>query len=327
LSKSEIVSVNQDFDKILLKGKGLFVFSDPGGAKPILSIAKFNLKNLSDCLIISDRLYPFYKEFDLEVENISQSVEEYIDNFQPDFIFTGTSYSSKIELGFLKLAKERKIFSYAYVDHNTSIVERFQIGDQFYFPDKILLKDIHAYDIAVDNGISKKKLMIIGNPFLRFIKKWTPKIDKEEFLSSVGIRNEGKVIVVYAPDPLTNIDWDEKFGFNEIEPTRIVNEVALELKKEYIFIFKPHPNQDLNLISQDIICNMLVADKMADSNLLIYFSDIVIGFFSNFLIEALEFDKKVIRFLPNGIINDPFSQNSNMNIIYTKKNLLYEIVN
>lgn len=321
------MSVVQDGDRILLKGKGLFVFSDPGGAKPILSIAKFNLKNLSDCLIISDRLYPFYKDFDLEIENISQSIEKYIDNFRPDFIFTGTSYSSKIELDFLKSAKERKIFSYSYVDHNTSIVERFEMGGHFYFPDKILLKDVNAYEIAVDNGVPEEKLMIIGNPFLCFIKNWTPKIDKEEFLASIGMKNEGKTIVVYAPDPLTNVDWVNKFGFNEVEPTRIVNEVALELKKEYIFIFKPHPNQDLNVIPQDLINNMVVVDKLADSNLLIYFSKIVIGFFSNFLIEALEFDKKVIRFLPNGIINDPLRENTNMNIVYTKKNLLYEIVN
>ena len=46
-----------------LKGKGLFVFSDPGGAKPILSYVALN--KISNYFIISDRVYNFYTDFGL----------------------------------------------------------------------------------------------------------------------------------------------------------------------------------------------------------------------------------------------------------------------
>ena len=49
-----------------LKGKGIFVFSDPGGAKPIMALIKLNrLKNYK---VFSDREYSFFKDFNLKVE-------------------------------------------------------------------------------------------------------------------------------------------------------------------------------------------------------------------------------------------------------------------
>ena len=81
-----------------LVGRGLFVFSDPGGAKPILSYATLN-DSLSDVLIISDRKYSFFNDFQISVNFYNNdSIAEIIDKFKPSFIFTGTSYTSKIEI-------------------------------------------------------------------------------------------------------------------------------------------------------------------------------------------------------------------------------------
>ena len=52
---------------------------------------------------------------------------------------------------------------------------------------------------------------------------------------------------------------------------------------------------------------MFIVPKGSDINTLIYYSDVVIGFFSNFLIEATIMRKPVIRFFPKEISNDPFS--------------------
>ena len=94
-----------------LKNKrGLFVFSDPGGAKPILGLITLIKKELKNYRIVSDRTYSFFKEFNLEVNK--PNIHDDIDNFNPDFIFTGTSYTSKIELEYIEKSKIKNIVSY-----------------------------------------------------------------------------------------------------------------------------------------------------------------------------------------------------------------------
>ena len=50
----------------IFKKKTLFIFSDPGGAKPILSFIKLN--NLKNFEVISDRNYKFYDLFKLKIK-------------------------------------------------------------------------------------------------------------------------------------------------------------------------------------------------------------------------------------------------------------------
>ena len=88
------------FDKNKLNGKGLFVFSDPGGAKPLLALVTLIKNNLNDYRIISDRKYDFYDEFGLNV-HVPNILSDF-DNFKPDFLFTGTSYTSKLELKYIE---------------------------------------------------------------------------------------------------------------------------------------------------------------------------------------------------------------------------------
>ena len=101
-----------------IKGKGLFVFSDPGGAKPILSFI-FN-KKVKNYMVVSDRKYNFFSDFNINVETYDLNKEnEIINEYNPDYIFTGTSYTSKIELKFISLAKKLNISTYSFIDHYT----------------------------------------------------------------------------------------------------------------------------------------------------------------------------------------------------------------
>ena len=106
-----------------LKGKIIFVFSDPGGAKPLLSLAEENWNN--ELLVISDRDYPFYKDFRSVVKIIDQDIDSVINFFQPTLIFTGTSYTSDIEKKFIISSIERNIKCLSFVDHWTNVVQRF----------------------------------------------------------------------------------------------------------------------------------------------------------------------------------------------------------
>jgi hypothetical protein len=106
------------------KGKIVFVFSDPGGAKPCLALIEES--NLTNAIAISDREHSFYKDFNTPVKILTQGFEDFMDALKPELIFTATSYRSDIEQQFIKIALKRSIACYSFIDHWTSILKRFE---------------------------------------------------------------------------------------------------------------------------------------------------------------------------------------------------------
>src|SRR5215471_14868261 len=98
-----------------LQRRGLFVFSDPAGAKAVLALAKQKEPFLDDYKLISDREYMFVKEFKLRVPVTKERAEELIHSFKPSFVFTSTSYTSKLELNYLRAAKQAGVMRYSFV--------------------------------------------------------------------------------------------------------------------------------------------------------------------------------------------------------------------
>lgn len=304
-----------------LKGKGLFVFSDPGGAKPVLALV-LSLKNkLTDFKVISNREYSFYNEFGIHVDKPLPYPEEDISAFSPDFIFTGTSYTSKIELGYIKAGTGQGIPVYAFVDHWTNIRERFSDNGAEILPDKICLIDERAKTIAEGQGINESMILVSGNPFQDYLRSWKPVQKKEEFFRSNNIDHNDKKIIVFAPDPLSNVDGISKFGFDEVQVSKELSEIIEDTSDKFIFIFKPHPNQDLSKLDSKFLKTVIVAPPGIENNSLIYHSDIILGFFSSYLLEAEIMNKKVLRYLPEGYKNDPF-QDNNIGAIVNRKTLV-----
>ena len=98
---------------------------------------------------------------------------------------------------------------------------------------------------------------------------------------------------------------------------KTVNEIFLnnllvdEITSKFNIIIKLHPVQNTKII-QDIIDkntlnkNILFLSDNKYLNSLIYFSDIIVGVFSNMLIEANLLGKNIIRFFPdNNRYKDP----------------------
>ncbi|MDL2143321.1 CDP-glycerol glycerophosphotransferase family protein [Flavobacterium tructae] len=295
-----------------LKGKIFIVFSDPGGAKPCLAIG--DTIEAENICIVSDRNYPFYTQFSSNV-NVIQSEEDlefFIDQFNPDVIFTGTSYTSIIEKKALKIAKEKSIVSFSFVDHWTSIADRFRTDDGiFNFPNEVWVLDERAKEIAIKDGISEDKIIISGNPYHYWLKNWKPDIDREIFFNNLKLDSTKKYIL-FAPDPLSNIDGLQKYGFDEYTASRniveCVNNAAPEFKKRYHFLVKMHPNQSSKELLEifEMTNNFTVLPLDIDTNQSIYFSDIIIGFFSSLLIEANIMNKLILRFLEKKLLDDPF---------------------
>lgn len=306
-----------------LDGRGLFVFSDPGGAKPILSYATLNY-SLSDVLVISDRKYPFFNDFKCTVIFYNnESIEEIIDNYKPSFIFTGTSYTSKIEIKFIKIAKKLGILTYSFIDHYTSFIERFDLEGEAVYPDFICLIDDDAKSILIQNKIDVSAI-VTGNYFHEYLKIWKPVISKNELLKEIGIQLNNKKLCVYGPDPLSNKVKINEFDFDELEATSQLSKIAEQLKETHLFVLNPHPNQNVEKISMVCGNHIFLIAHPIDVNTLIYYADVVIGFFSNFLVEAKILNKPVLRFFINRKMKDPFEQTNIGKVVYPE-NIISEL--
>jgi len=290
-----------------LNGSVMFVFSDPGGAKPCLSLIEEN--QLVNVMAISDREYSFYKDFKTNVNIINCGFEQITDTFKPDLIITGTSYTSSIERQFIKIARKKKIPCYSFVDHWTNISKRFLDEENYLIlPDKIWVIDERAELIALAEGVDRSKIVVSGNPYHDWLRQWKPDIEKSDFLNNLGLNNEKLKILVYAPDPLTNISGHDIYGFDELSATTIISELLDNYHQElknWLFLVKCHPNQNRKKLSEVISDRFFILPDDVDTNTTIYYADVVMGFFSSFLIEASIMNKPVIRFLPKEVINDP----------------------
>lgn len=307
----------------ILNGNIIFVFSDPGGAKPCLSLIELN--NIVTAVAVSDRSYPFYNDFQTQVKLIKGNYVKFIDNICPDLIFTGTSYTSNIEQQFIKIALDKNIPCYSYVDHWTSISNRFRDSEgNMILPDKIWVIDERAKKIALEEGIEESKLVISGNPYHDWLRDWRPNLTKEEFLSEINFKNESQKLLVYAPDPLSNINGKDIYGFDELSATSTIIDLFECFQNElqdWSILVKLHPNQNKLRLLEIISDRIFILPDDVDANTTIYYSDAVLGFFSSFLIEASVMNKPVIRFLEKSIKNDPIAE-LNIGCISNKSNFV-----
>ena len=289
-----------------LTGKGLFVFSDPGGTKPILSFIKLNTQ-LKEYLVISDRVYTFFSDFGITVTAYAENSEESVlATFKPDFVFTGTSYTSQVENKFIREAKRQHITTYAFIDHYTSFVERFQLNDAIVYPDHICVLDDNARMIAEEKRMDAD-IIVTGNYYHVFLENWKPSISKNDFLKTLGLELDGRKLCVYGPDPLSNREKRKEIDFDEIEATAVLSKVAHQLNHRIRFVLNPHPNQKIERLLPVTGTDIFVVQQPVHVNTLLYYADVVVGFYSNFLIEATILKKPVIRFFLNTEMDDPLA--------------------
>ncbi|MCE7995978.1 MAG: hypothetical protein HEP71_28620 [Roseivirga sp.] len=290
-----------------LVGRGLFVFSDPGGAKAILAYVKIN--QLTDYLIVSDRQYDFFEDFGLEV--LKASAEDAVaiaDGFKPDYLLTGTSYTSRIELGFIKTINQRKITTAAFIDHYTRFQDRFEMSGEMIYPHQIGVIDEKARGIAHENSLTKhSQIVVTGNFYHQFLEEWTPAISKAELYDQLGL-DIGKKLVVFAPEPLSNVENARGvFGFDEIETTSGLIDSLSTVSDGINLVLTAHPNQNITLLHPIIEGRLTLNNGRVGVNELIHYADMVIGMFSNFLIEAIAMNRPVLRYFCKPVLHDPLS--------------------
>ena len=291
-----------------LKGRGLFIFSDPGGAKPLLAFIKLRPEQIN-YLVVSDRKYDFFSDFNIPVASYtSESANEVIKEFEPDYIFTGTSYTSKIELNFILAAKRFNIPSYSFIDHYTNFLNRFELNGTLVYPDTICVLDIKAHTLLMGFQTTAD-VVITSNFYHDYLKGWKAPFSKDFFFTKSGIPTKNKLIV-FAPEPLSNVGGVEEYGLDEITVFKDLLKAASSLYSDDIsIVFKSHPNQKKNLLENLNLPDSLhvMSGDNLHTNTLLYHADVVVGIFSNILIEATILETKVIRCLIGLNKEDPFS--------------------
>ena len=295
----------------------LIVFSDPGGAKPCLSLAK-KWQASDELLVCSDRQYAFFETFGIPVRDCrGEDAPAILDEFRPDSLFTGTSYTSRIEMDFVREAAKRGIPSASFVDHYTGFDVRFGTTEARILPDEIHVLDEKAAALAREAGLPESRIRITGNPYHEFLKNWQSCLTKQEVFQQLGIPVSEAKTILFAPDPLSNAGGADKFGTDEVAILALILEALGEIGKPIQLLIKVHPNQSMEYLKtglknlpRNVALHLVPSEKDALLNDLIQHADLVAGMFSSFLIEAELMGAKTLRILCGIMIPDPLAGQS-----------------
>ena len=292
--------------------KTIFVFSDPAGGNSISSLID-NLLNIGKTPNINFKVYTdfegiihsSYEKLINRIENNPTNILEEILYFKPKLIFTTTS-NNNFEHNWRIQAKLLNIKVVSFVDHWTGIRNRFNFNGEEIFPDIIYVIDKKASEIAINEGIPSDLIKKLVNPYYKKVKNFKPSCSKSEFYSLLNL-NSTKKLILFISDDIKKSETLKNIGFDEFTIIQKVLESFYNLKKlkkidfeRFTFIIKIHPRASKNkfikyyYFFEDLNLEYKII-KDFDSLTLNYYSDYILGMFSNMVIESFLMKKKLIR--------------------------------
>ena len=293
--------------------KIFFVFSDVAGANAILSIVDNLVKKgkvqQKDFFIFSDINRKYFLNYKINiVQNEFETIENLVDKFKPQYLFSATSFHN-YEHNWRKYFVKNSIPCSAFIDHWVYYKRRFTFDNETVYPNTIYVINKIAKIEALKEGLPLNSIKVIGNPYYSKVKEFKPKINRKSFFKSIGIKNNKKLITFVSENIKTDIPKDKNgksiLGFDEYdslinmfnalkEVSRTNNEIL-----DFNYIIKIHPISDSNKFDSILNCfkmfNNIYVIKKVNPLLLNFYSDYICGMFSNMLIEALLMQKKVCR--------------------------------
>jgi hypothetical protein len=312
-----------------LPGKKIaLVCSDPAGANVCMAILKdYRNSNLTLPLLFTNRTFLNSEENLFIVHDVPD-----FKNLDIDLVFTGTSHpasSGYFEIECLKKAKKQNIKTISFVDHWVNFKLRFtDLHKKAIYPDKIWVVDDTAKMLAMEDGLPEDLIEIHINPYHQYISEtWTSQYDKKEYLRTIGIEEEGYHIL-FAPDPLSLRNGKQIAGFDEVEALHTLINVLEKIPGNFHLLIKAHPLQNVEILKQvledqKIFSSYLLSD--VDTLELLNASNIVIGFYSNLLLEAEAMNKEVLRYFPGKESADLLKHKSSLRKLTTANQLFNEL--
>lgn len=277
----------------------MLAFSDPAGAKAVLAFANLEREKFRSVVAVSDRVYEFYGDFGIDVERYqTKPAKEWLCTTNVEVLITGTSLPQTLEIDLILEANKAGVVTISFIDHWINMVKRFRVGNSLVLPDWICVVNERMRQIALNDGLPEEKLVIEGNPYHQFLKLWYPQQSRDSFLKNISLPS-GSRYLLYAPEPISKFELDKQFGFDELDGLKmIVDALSPSLDTDKYIVVKGHPNQNhavfLEYLAEFINPKIIYLDS-GDFPTLIFYSECVIGFFSNSLVEAQVIGKRVIR--------------------------------
>lgn len=300
-----------------------FVFSDPAGANACIAMARMEVMNGKKVSLFSNRDYSTQCIADFF---LTEAIADFC-FLKTDCVFTGTSHpdSSKgFEVNAIQAAKAKGIPVISFIDHWVNFCLRFQGLEAAHLPDEIWVVDEKAKELGIKEGLPAERLIVSGSPHLYFLRHyWRPRFSGKTYLSALGIPAEGRH-VLFVPDPLSLRNGREVAGFTETEALDDLCEV-LEKLDVYLLI-KCHPLQPVEaLMPKNAFRTKSFLLQQADSLELAQASDVVVGFYSNLLLEAEALGKPVVRYYPGKPEADLLQHKTSLKKVKNKASLFEAI--
>lgn len=218
-------------------------------------------------------------------------------------VLTGTSWGACVEKAVVLAAREADIPTLSGIDHWVLFRERFSrvesgrivSDDLVYMPDKVLVADEEARNIAIAAGLPQGSLIAAGHPHLEV---------QRDFLAR-KIDNRGDEYV-FVSERLS-VDHPKgsplDLGFDEYDALR---GVAQALPRDARLTIKLHPQDDADKYNAIVPKIGIFLDVVGQCDIgeLIAKANRVIGMRSMLLLEAALVRNDVISFLPGRTAHD-----------------------
>jgi len=309
-----------------LPGKHIaFAFSDTAGANACVAMAKIcKAETKISSLLFSNKKYPGY----IDGLSIVDDAPDFR-NLGVDCVFTGTSHpesSGYFEVNAIRNAVTENIYTISFIDHWVNFRLRFDGLGRSQYPTEIWVVDEKAKQLAIAEGLPAEKLFIRENPYHYYLKNyWQPQYTDKAFLDQLQIPKSG-FHILFAPDPLSIRNGKKIAGFDEVDALNDLLSILPELDGEINLVVKCHPLQPVNVL-QEVIgkTSNCFLTKEADTLELINTADLVVGFYSNLLLEAEVLGKEIIRYFPGDRKADVLKHKTSLRAIQRKNELLKRI--
>lgn len=90
------------------------------------------------------------------------------DLLKSNLILTGTSSASNFELDIIVRARTNRIATMSFLEHWTNYLARFKRGDELVLPNRILVSDLQAKELATQT-FGSDKVIYVNNPYIEHL--------------------------------------------------------------------------------------------------------------------------------------------------------------
>ena len=244
-------------------------------------------------------LYEPYIPFYMKLIN---SLEIYFETHKQKVVFVPYE-TGPYALSIISVCKKFKIktigVQHGYIyDGNPMYVFGKYVNDEynnsFPFPDEMLLFGKSAKNILRKYSYPENRLNDFGNPAFFNIETMKNSFDKRKLFEKYNIPNNAKVILFTTGKLQKFYTAHGKYDYDEQIWRKLIE--IKQKQSDLFIILKPHPQEENITIYKEIMKNISNVIITQDSIFeLIQTADIVISVFSSTMIDALCFDKPVIK--------------------------------